>query len=118
LNVNGNVNVSGLITANGIIETNTTTTVIDVFTMQYDTTNSIRFRQRYVSPNNIHYDLVHKLTNVDKPTLYTFSNGYVGMRTTTPYAKLHITQGSTTAAECIPLKICSGSYDGNTIELN
>ncbi len=37
------------------------------------------------------------------------------MGTTTPYAKLHITQGNTTAAECIPLKICSGSHVGNTI---
>jgi len=104
------INTSGLITA-----TNTTATTIDVFTMQYDTTNSIRFRQRYVDTNNIHYDLVHKLANVDKPTLFTFSNGYVGMGSTTPYAKLHITQGSTTPIECIPLKLATGSYAGSTI---
>jgi hypothetical protein len=83
--------------------------------MRYDATNSIRFRHGYVSLTNIHYDIVHKLNNVDKPTLFTFSNGYVGMGTTTPYAKLHITQGSTTVIECIPLKICTGSYTGSTI---
>jgi hypothetical protein len=77
--------------------------------------NSIRFRQRYVGANNIHYDLIHNLANVDKTTLFTFSNGYVGMGTTTPYAKLHITQGSTTVIDCIPLKICTGSYAGSTI---
>ncbi len=45
LNVNGNINATSSLTTSGLIIPNTTTSAIDVFTMQYDTTNSIRFRQ-------------------------------------------------------------------------
>ena len=37
------------------------------------------------------------------------------MGTTTPYAKLHVTQGSTTPIDCIPLKLATGVYSGNLI---
>jgi hypothetical protein len=76
---------SSLITANnGIIVNTATTGTNDVLNMRYDTRNGIRFTQRYVGVDDVRYDLIQKVANVDKTTSLTFYNGNVGIGTTNP----------------------------------
>jgi hypothetical protein len=76
---------SSLITVNNGILVNTTTTgTNDILNMRYDTWNRIRFSQRYVGVDDVRYDLLQKVPNVDKTTSLTFYYGNFGIGKTDP----------------------------------
>jgi hypothetical protein len=79
------INASGLITA-----TNATAGTTDRLNIQYDTRNGIRFQQSYIAIDDVRYDLIHKVANVDKTSSLTFYNGNVGIGTTVPTNTLEI----------------------------
>ena len=85
------INASGLITA-----TNATTGTSDSLIMQYDTRNGIKFQQRYIGVDDVRYDLIQKIANVNMTTCLTFYNGNVGIGTITPVSKLHLYNNTTT----------------------
>ena len=85
----GVINASGLITA-----TQTTTGTNDVLNMRYNSTNGIRFTQRYIGTNDVRYDLIQKVANVDKTASITLYNGNVGIGRTDPTNILQIGSGN------------------------
>jgi hypothetical protein len=52
--------------------------------MRYNSTNGIRFTQRYIGVDDVRYDLIQKVANVDKTVSLTFYNGNVGIGRTDP----------------------------------
>jgi hypothetical protein len=97
------INASGLITA-----TNATGGTNDILNMRYDTRNGIRFSQRYIGVDDVRYDLIQKVANVDKTASLTFYNGNVGIGTTNPSNILQITDGRR-------LRIANTSFDYSII---
>ena len=85
----GVINASGLITA-----TQTTTGTNDILNMRYNSTNGIRFTQRYIGVNDVRYDLIQKVANVDKTASLTIYNGNVGIGRTDPTNILQIGSGN------------------------
>ncbi len=76
---------SGLISANnGVLANTTTVGTNDILNMRYDARNGIRFSQTYIGTDDVRYDLIQKVANVDKTTSLTFYNGCVGIGTTNP----------------------------------
>jgi hypothetical protein len=76
---------SGLITTNnGVLANITTAGTNDILNMCYDTRNGIRFSERYIGVDDVRYDLIQKVTNVDKTSSLTFYNGNVGIGRTDP----------------------------------
>jgi hypothetical protein len=73
------ITASGLITA-----TQTTAGTNDILNMRYDARNGIRFTQRYIGVDDVRYDLIQKVANVDKTASLTFYNGNVGIGRTDP----------------------------------
>jgi hypothetical protein len=73
--------------------TQTTTGTDDILSMCYDTRNGIRFSQRYIGVDNVAYDLIQKVANVDKTTSLTLFNGNVGIGTTNPVNILQVGLG-------------------------
>jgi len=104
LQVQGTMSVSGLITA-----TQTTAGTNDILNMSYDTRNGIRFIQRYVGVDDVRYDLIQKVANVDKTPSLTFYNGNVGIGATNPQLKLDI-QGTNPTIRLLDI-----NSDGNAI---
>ena len=85
----GVINASGLITA-----TQTTTGTNDILNMRYNSTNGIRFQQRYIGTDDVGYDIIQKVANVDKTASLSFYNGNVGIgRTTLPTRILQVGTG-------------------------
>jgi hypothetical protein len=70
------INASGLITA-----TNATVGTTDRLNIQYDTRNGIRIQQRYIDVDDVKYDLIQKVANVDKTRSLSFNNGNVEIGT-------------------------------------
>jgi hypothetical protein len=85
----GVINTSGLITA-----TQTTAGTNDMLNMRYNSTNGIRFSQRYIGVDNVAYDLIQKVANVDKTTTLTFYNGNIGIGRTDPTNIFQIGSGN------------------------
>jgi hypothetical protein len=75
--------------------------------MRYDARNGIRFSQRYIGVDDVRYDLIQKVANVDKTTSLTFYNGNVGIGNTEPAGALQVGVGR--------LRIANGSSDSTTI---
>jgi len=96
---------SGLITA-----TNATTGTSDSLNIRYDTRNGIRVQQRYIGTDDVGYDIIQKVANVDKTASLTLYNGNVGIGTTNPANILQVGLGR--------LRISNGSTDYTIIGTN
>ena len=83
------INASGLIT-----RTNATTGTSDSLNIQYDTRNGIRIQQRYIGTDDVRYDLIQKVANVDKTASLTLYDGKVGIGRTDPTNILQVGLGN------------------------
>ena len=101
----GVINTSGLITA-----TQTTAGTNDMLNMRYNSTNGIRFTQRYIGADDVAYDLIQKVANVDKTASLTLYNGNVGIGITNPTRILQVGTGR--------LAIANSSSDFSQIGTN
>jgi hypothetical protein len=72
--------------------------------MRYDARNGIRFTQRYIGVDDVRYDLIQKVANVDKTASLTFYNGNVGIGRTDPTNILQVGLNNR-------LRISNGSSD-------
>jgi hypothetical protein len=75
--------------------------------MRYNSTNGIRFTQRLIGTNDVAYDLIQKVANVDKTASLTFYNGNIGIGTFA--ASAQITGSNTLAIGESSLRYCTGS---------
>jgi hypothetical protein len=107
------INASGLITA-----TNATAGTTDSLIMRYNTTNSLRFQQRYIGVDDVRYDLIQKVANVDKISCLTFYNGNVGIGTNEPTNILEIGVKDPVlypVGKTFTLAVTGSAYINNTI---
>jgi hypothetical protein len=76
-----------------IISTNTLSGTNDILNMRYDTRNGLRFTQTYIGTDDVRYDLIQKVANVDRPVSLTLYYGRVGIGTTNPTRILQVGTG-------------------------
>ena len=64
----------------------------DYLNIGYNSTNGIRFKERFIATDNVAVDLIQKVANVDKTASLTFHNGNVGIGTAALQSgyKLHV----------------------------
>jgi hypothetical protein len=97
-----------------IISTNTTTGTNDILNMRYDTRNGIRFTQTYIGTDDVKYDLIQKVANVDKTASLTFSNGNVGIGTTNATRSFQVGFSRLVIAKDTTESTTIGTYDDPT----
>ena len=122
------VNTGSLTCANDTLSktytaTNATAGTNDIFTMRYDTTNGIRWRQEYIAANDVRYSLVQKVNNVDQTNSLQFYKGNVGIATSadtgTSYklnigGNVNIPTGSSYMVNGVALSTSSTQWVGTT----
>ena len=78
---NGITITGASIAVSGVITQLLTTGSIDMFILQNNATNSLRFKQNFIGTNDFTYNVIQKNNNVDYPA-FTFKNGQVAVGTT------------------------------------
>ena len=108
----GNVGIGTSATPTALLElTKTTIGTNDLLNMRYDTRNGIRVSQTYVGVDDVRYDLIQKVANVDKTVSLTLYNGFVGIGTTNATRILQVGTGGR-------LAIANSSSDFSQIGTN